>query len=96
LAACHENLWIHVALGRIALEEFKDPTLARGHFGYAFELGKDAIPLEFHGRLPRTRPKNRPFYDAIDGLIKCYEALGANGEIPALQALKDRLLGASA
>ena len=38
LQACPANLWVHVALGRIALEEFKDPILARGHFGYAVEL----------------------------------------------------------
>jgi len=91
LAACHENLWIHVALGRIALEEFRDPTLARGHFGYAFELAKEAIPPDFSGRLPRNRPKNRPFYEAIEGLMHCYEALGSPTEIPPLKALRDRL-----
>ncbi len=25
LSACHENLWVHVALGQIALAEFRDP-----------------------------------------------------------------------
>ena len=49
LAACHDNLWIHTALGRIALEEFRDPSLARGHFGYAVELGRRAIAPEFCG-----------------------------------------------
>src|SRR3954447_9256659 len=38
LGACRDNLWVHVTLGKIALREFKDPALARGHFGYAFEL----------------------------------------------------------
>ncbi len=27
LSACHANLWAHVALGRIALAEFRDPAL---------------------------------------------------------------------
>src|SRR5271170_3208119 len=34
LQGCGDNLWVHVALGRIALEEFRDASLARGHFGY--------------------------------------------------------------
>ena len=40
LQACPANLWVHVALGRIAIEEFQDPVLARGHFGYAVELAQ--------------------------------------------------------
>src|SRR5262245_25755851 len=38
LQGCGDNLWVHVALGRIALEAFGDPALARGHYGYAVEL----------------------------------------------------------
>ena len=57
LSACHDNIWIHVALGQIALEEFRDPSLARGHFGYAFELAERALPPGFAGRLPRDRPQ---------------------------------------
>jgi hypothetical protein len=75
LHECGDNLWIHVALGRIALEAFRDPQLARGHFGYAFELARRAIPREFSGRIPPERQANRPLYDAIDGLLACYEAL---------------------
>ncbi len=77
LQGCGDNIWVHVALGKIALEDFKDPTLARGHFGYAFELADRAIPREFTGRLPREHPSNRPLHEAIDGLIVCHEALGA-------------------
>ena len=91
LSACHENLWVHVALGRIALSEFRDPTLARGHFGYAFELGERALARDFTGRLPRDRPANRPFYEAIDGLAECLEALGRPRECAGLRALRDRL-----
>ena len=91
LSACHANLWIHVALGQIALAEFRDPTLARGHFGYAFELGERAIPRDFTGRLAPERPANRPFYEAIDGLVECLEALGQPRDCARLRALRDRL-----
>jgi hypothetical protein len=91
LSACHANLWVHVALGRIALSEFKDPSLARGHFGYAFELVERSLPRDFAGPLPRDRPANRPFYEAIDGLIECLLALGQNRDCAGLRALADRL-----
>ncbi|MFO0910102.1 MAG: hypothetical protein U0794_17455 [Isosphaeraceae bacterium] len=93
LQGCGDNLWVHVALGRIALDEFADPTLARGHFGYAFELAQRAIPPGFGGRLPREREVNRPFYEAIDGLCDCYEALDKPGEARSLRVLASRLEG---
>ena len=76
LQGCGDNLWVHVALGRIALEDFRDPTLAQGHFGYAYELAEKVLPREFAGRLPRDHPDNRPLYDALDGLIAAHEAQG--------------------
>ncbi|WP_165225726.1 tetratricopeptide repeat protein [Aquisphaera insulae] len=77
LQACHDNLWVHVALGRIALEAFADADLARGHFGYAVDLVKKSLPPTFRGRIPRDRAANRPFYEAIDGLM---EALTKRGQ----------------
>jgi hypothetical protein len=91
LSACHDNLWAHVALGQIALVEFRDPALARGHFGHAFELAHRALPQGFTGRLPRDRPMNRPFYEAIDGLAESLEALGRHGDSKSLRALGARL-----
>lgn len=93
LQGCGDNIWVHVALGWLALEDFQDPSLARGHFGYAFELAQRAIPSDFRGRLPRHRPSNRPFFDAIDGLITCYEALGKPDEVAELRRLGASLLG---
>lgn len=93
LQGCGDNLWVHVALGRIALESDKDPNLAKGHFGYAFELANKAIPRDFAGRLPRNRAANRPFYDAVDGLIACHAALGRPAEVEELRALARRLGG---
>jgi hypothetical protein len=91
LAACHDNLWIHTALGRIALEEFHDPSLARGHFGYAVELGRKALPPNFGGRLSPDRAANRPFLEAIEGLLRCLEALGRPEDVRQLRGLRDRL-----
>ncbi len=58
----------HVALGQIALAAGHDPALARGHFGYAYELAHAVLPPDFAGPLPADRPPNRPFYEAIEGL----------------------------
>jgi hypothetical protein len=93
LSACHENLWVHVALGRIALAEFRDPTLARGHFGYAVELGERSLPPDFSGLLPRERPANRPFFEGVAGLIECFEALGRRADCERLRKMQRRLFG---
>jgi hypothetical protein len=93
LSPCHENLWVHVALGKIALAEFRDPTLARGHFGYAVELGERSLPPGFSGRLPRERPANRPFYEGVGGLIECFEALGRHADCERLRKMRERLFG---
>jgi hypothetical protein len=91
LSACHANLWVHVALGQIAMQDFHDPTLARGHFGYAVELAERALPRGFQGRLPRERPSNRPFYEALAGLAACFQALGMAKEAETRRTLADRL-----
>ena len=93
LQGCGDNLWVHAALGRIALEAGRDPALARGHFGYAYELARKAIPGDFRGKLPRDRHANRPFYDAVEGLIVCHEALGHRAEAQELRELVKRLGG---
>ena len=93
LQGCGDNLWVHAALGRIALETFQDPTLARGHFGYGFELAMKALPPDFAGTLPRNRPANRPFYDALDGLIACHDALGQAEDASRLKVLARSLGG---
>jgi hypothetical protein len=91
LSACHDNLRAHVALGKIALVEFRDVALARGHFEYAYELASRALPLGFKGRLPRDRPNNQPLYDALDGLAECLAAMGRRMECERLRAHGDRL-----
>ena len=92
LQGCGDNLWVHVALGRIALEDFRDPGLAQGHFGYAYELAEKVIPCEFNGRLPHEHPANRPLYEAVDGLIACHDAQGASALAAELRGKKERWL----
>jgi hypothetical protein len=91
LQGCGDNLWVHVALGRIALEEFHDPSLARGHFGYAYELALRAIPPDFRGRLVTDRVMNQPFYEAAEGLATCYEALEKRTDAEEVRATIARL-----
>jgi hypothetical protein len=93
LDGCGDNLWVHVALGRMALDVFRDPALARGHFGYAVELVERVLPQQFQGRLPRERPANRPFFEALAGLAVCYETLGNRAQANELRTLADRLDG---
>jgi hypothetical protein len=94
LQACRDNPWVHLALGRIALLEFRDPSLARGHFGYVVELARQAIPQGFRGCLPRSRPANEVFYGALEGLISCLCALGMNRDAESLRAWAHDLAGA--
>lgn len=96
LQGCGDNLWIHVALGRVALEHFHDPTLARGHFGYAFELAQRALPRGFAGPLARDLPANQPAFEAIEGLAACYEALGRPKDADDIRRVAAQWAGAQA
>ena len=75
LGACGEYLQVLVALGKIALQEKNDPKLARGHFGYAFELVERVLANGFNGRLPKDRPANVPYFEAGEGLAACYDKM---------------------
>lgn len=88
LDGCGDNLWIHVALGKIALQADNNHALARGHFGYAFELARRVIPTAFNGCLPADRHSNQPLYAAIDGLLACAELEGRLSEIQELRATR--------
>lgn len=93
LSACRDNLWVHVALGRIALREFNDAQLAIGHFGYAVELASLVLTPRFSGRLVPESPANRPAYDALEGLIECHEKLGRARDAARYRAMRDAWSG---
>ena len=93
LEGCRDNLWVHVALGRLAMEAGRDAHLARGHYGYALELATGALPAGFAGPLPTDLTPNRPLYDAIEGLIACARVSGRDAEVRDLEALCRQLSG---
>jgi hypothetical protein len=76
LEGCTDCLEAHYLLGEIALGD-NDFPLARGHFGYAFQLGAKAI--ERAGRVapvPHRLPANRIFHEAGKALVYCLLQLG--------------------
>lgn len=69
----------HNLLGELALEE-EDIGLARGHFGFAYEVGLDSLGSDFKGILPAGRDYNREFFRAGRGVARCLIARGDRAE----------------
>lgn len=67
LDGCQPLLEAHKLLGEIAMTE-NDMALARGHFGYAWQLGTAALPKDGMVRLPYDRPANQPLLESGKGL----------------------------
>lgn len=76
---CRGFLEAHNLLGELALEE-EDISLARGHFGFAYEIGLDSLPKGFRGILPANKDYNQPFFLAGRGLARCLIARGQKAE----------------
>lgn len=95
LEDCGDNLWIHAALGRLALES-GDLPLARGHFGYAVELVRGLVEPLAPGSLDPGRTGNRPFLDACDGLAATLERAGQPNRAAEVRRLVERLTRAPA
>jgi hypothetical protein len=76
---CRGFLEAHNLLGELALEE-DDISLARGHFGFAYEIGLDSLPAGFRGILPARRDYNRAFFLSGRGLARCLIARGQHKE----------------
>ena len=76
LGGCGEFVVAHRLLGEIALLE-GDMPLARGHFGYAYEIAITAITRRrCTGPFPYARPANQAFFEAAKGLSHCLTELG--------------------
>jgi tetratricopeptide (TPR) repeat protein len=76
LDGCSDFIEAHKLLGELALtaEDFK---LARGHFGYAWDIGIAALPDGgLSGPLAYERPANQPFFEAAKGLAWSLIQLG--------------------
>jgi len=77
LGGCHDFLEAHMLLGAIALSESEDLGLARGHFGYAYQLGLTAVRRAgMPSPLPYVRPANQAFFEAGKGLAHSLQGLG--------------------
>lgn len=75
VGGCSEFIEGHALLGELALEA-GDPTLARGHFGFAVQLGVKAIErAKVAGPLPYAQPANQSFHEAGRGLVETLLAL---------------------
>ncbi|MGO8752004.1 MAG: hypothetical protein ACLQNE_39180 [Thermoguttaceae bacterium] len=88
LEGCRELLEAHQLLGEIALTD-NDLILARGHLGYAYEMGLGSIPEDLPGPLAYARPANRPLFEAGKGLAWSLKQLG---ETKAAARVVERLL----
>lgn len=86
---CRAFLDAHNLLAELALEE-NDIKLARGHFGFAYEIGLESLPTGFNGRLPAKQGYNPQFHHAGRGLARCLIALGqpADGREVLLKLLQ--------
>jgi hypothetical protein len=76
LDGCGEFVEAHGLLGQIAMTA-GDAALARGHFGYAFQIVATILPKQGLPRpLPYARPANRAFFEAGKGLVWALRQLG--------------------
>jgi tetratricopeptide (TPR) repeat protein len=73
---CSAFVEAHKLLGELALAQ-GDFALARGHFGFAVQLGLKALQrAKASGPLPYSQPANRAFYEAGLGLAESLLQLG--------------------
>ena len=90
LDGCPDFILVHKMLGEIALAE-GDVPLARGHFGYAYQIGRRALPDGgLRGTLPHGLLPNQAFHEAGKGLAWCLIELG---EHALARQVIDELLG---
>lgn len=76
LDGCGDFVAAHRLLGEQALAD-GDVRLARGHFGYAYEIGLSAMPQRgLDAPLPYRLPANRAFLESAKGLAWCLGQLG--------------------
>lgn len=77
LSGCSEFMEAHVLLGQLAIEKDNDLPLARGHYGFAYQLGIQTLQRAGKASpLPYEYLANRPFYEAGRGLAWCLEKIG--------------------
>ena len=76
LSGCSEFIEGHFLLGEMAIGE-QDVKLARGHFGFAYQLGLTALRRAgMPTPLPYQLADNRHFFESGKGLVYCLKELG--------------------
>ena len=76
LNGCSDFVAAHRLLGELALA-VGDLRLARGHFGYAYEIVLSAFPpAGLDAPLPYRLPANQAFFESAKGLAWCLHELG--------------------
>lgn len=79
LDECHDFIEAHLLLGDLAVAE-NDLKLARGHYGYAYQLGLRAIEQTTDAtHLSANSPANRPFFHVGKCLVQCLLKMGKRG-----------------
>jgi hypothetical protein len=79
LSECHDFVDAHKLLGDIAVAD-GDLRLARGHYGYAYQLGIQAIDRAGGvASLAYFNEANRAFFEAGRGLVQCLLKIGKRG-----------------
>jgi hypothetical protein len=79
LGECHDFLAAHKLLGDLALTD-GDVRLARGHYGYAYQLGIQAIDHTGEVKsLPYAQAANQVFFQAGRGLVTCLQKMNKHG-----------------
>jgi hypothetical protein len=77
LSGCSEFMEAHELLGQLAIEKDNDRPLARGHYGFAYQLGLQTLRRAgMPAPLSYKHPANRPFHQAGRGLAWCLEKMG--------------------
>lgn len=77
LSGCSDCIDAHMLLGQVALDKDNDFPLARGHFGYAYQLGLRAWKRASEPTpVPYAQLANRSFHESGRSLAWCLEKLG--------------------
>ncbi len=74
LDGCGDFIAAHRLLGAIAMDA-EDFKLARGHFGYAFEIGWSALTTAKGNSLPYRLPANQACLESAKGLAWCLKQI---------------------
>jgi tetratricopeptide (TPR) repeat protein len=86
---CSEFIEAHELLGELALAQ-GDAALARGHFGFAVQLGLKTLErAKVQGPLSYRQPANESFFLASRGLVL---ALAKLNQLPKAQELVETLV----